>query len=383
MNATEKHFDGAAWTGIRDFLYLQNDNKVIFELRSIEDYEDLQGIDTILQQLSQDITFYHDSLENGTGSVRIDYATYQQKKQREIRFTKHPSFGEAFVTKEGETQRLKIERDTIRIIIKDISSPDMKVTLKTPDTVIPRFVSHVIYAVQITLVLNNYKDIGKIIAEKEVLLHAMDTFVKARAPKEKKLSFATPTSCIFKPYVSGRMNRSFRFVKYSGLLKSENPNPFGHALPTRRFAFYANMGAGLVRNSLVPEAEAGITWLSHFHEPDPLPYSFMSLYTSAHFFFSSDENRQHYISDNWFVNLEIGIAETTEILGLKTRSFSGGAGYLFLPKGDVFQGTTMKVFAGARLMSGLTLYPEVIATNNFKQIFPGITLKIFGFKREA
>jgi hypothetical protein len=148
-------------------------------------------------------------------------------------------------------------------------------------------------------------------------------------------------------------------------------------------AAYGNIGAGLIRNTLTPVADAGITLIRFHSFPFGADWSFTSFYASAAFFFAANEKGDQVVRENYFINIESGTNGTDDdFLGLRVRSISLGASYLFSQSGDYFKPVTLKAFMGFRLQSGITLLPEIIATNNFRQIFPGITLKVFGFKRE-
>lgn len=380
-SATENMFTAGAYLDLNDYVYLKS-GKVIFELRETEDYARLNGLDSILMQLQNDIGFYHDSLENGSGNVRIDYAVQPGKELRKLRFIKYPVRGEAFVINNDKTERLKIERDTIRVtatLVQELAVPSIYLV---GNKKIPGKPGKIMYEVQITVVLNNYKNLDKIIAERDVLYHAMDTLASVRTAKENKKYQLHQSSCIYHPYVNDSLGVGWRFKKFPYLIENEHGQIMEYRLPNRHIAFYANMGMGVTRNELTPSADAGLTYLKYVANSHT-EYFFTSLYVSSLFFFERDANRTFYVHDNWFVNIVSGNSFDKEILGLRLRGISVGGGYLIYGNGDYFRNTTIKIFSGLRLNSGLTLSPEVIATNNFKQIFPGMTLKIFGFKRES
>lgn len=381
LSATESLFTASAYLDLNDYVYLKG-GKVIFELRETSDYEQLSELDSILLQLRDDIGFYRDSLENGSGNVRIDYAVQPGKELRKMRFIKYPVRGESFVVSNDKTERLKIERDTIRIIATLTDNINLPSTYYVGNKKFPGKPGAILYKVQITFLLNNYNELDKIIAERGVLYHAMDTLAAVRTAKENKKYQFNQSACIYHPYVNDSLGVGWRFKKFPYLLEREYGQIYEYRLPNRHVAFYANMGLGVTRNELTPSADAGLTYLKYVANSHT-EYFFTSLYVSPVFFFERDASRTFYVHDNWFVNIVSGNSFDKEILGLKLRGISLGGGYLFYGNGDYFRNTTIKVFSGLRLKSGLTLYPEVIATNDFKQIFPGMTLKVFGFKRES
>jgi hypothetical protein len=372
LSKSEKMFNIAEVPNISDYVYLKN-GKMIFEMREVADYKYFKNLDSVLLQLRQDIAFYKDSLENGIGNVRIDYALQEGDKTRKVRFIKYNVIGDIFVIHHGETEHLKIEQDTIRIVIRNITGTQIKW----------------LYPVQVTFILNNYADIDKVITEKEVIRHAIDTLPLARTGREISRPWNNPSSCIYNPYrygkpgdsLTGKFSSQLHFVKYPHLLYNEYNQFNVFSIPDRKLAFYANIGTGVVRNTLSPNADIGFSLINTFRRGEHGRYAFESIYISPFFFFDRNNNGGFYTHDNWFINLEAGSTTDHEMLGVKIRGFSVGAGYLAQQSGSYFTGTTIKVFASAPLLNGITVSPELIATNNFKQIFPGINLKVFGIKR--
>ncbi len=379
---TKKTFNVTPLPNVEDFVYLKN-GKMIVEMQQIGDYKYLAKLDSILTQFTTDIAFYKDSLENGTGNVRIDYSLEHGKDYRQIRFLKHNPEGDIYVNRHGETERLKLEQDTVRIILQLI-----------PGTTIST--SRWLRSMQVTFVLNNYRDIEKIVSEKTVMLHAIDTLASVRGPAELDRAFTHPSSCIYRPYFARLTNDStpkfflknhiidkMYFVKFDHILKKEYGQYADVAgTPTHRFAAYGNIGVGIVRNTISPNAELGISYFNYGSYRNGKDYDYYTLFASPYFFFDRKPDGEYLVSDNWFINLQAGSSYDEEMLGVKIRGFSVGIGYLAVEKGNYFKANTFKAFCTVRLMSGVSICPELIATNNFKQVFPGITFKIFGVKRE-
>jgi hypothetical protein len=379
----DKTFNTTVLPNFKDFVYLKN-AKMIVDIINISDYKYLYNIDSVLVQFRKDIAFYKDSLENGTGNVRIDYVLNSSKEFKQIRFIKYRENNDIYVNRHGETERLKLEQDTVRVIMQNITG-----TAKP---------TYWMYPIEITFVLNNYTDIDKVIAQKTLIQHAFDTLVSVRTQREIKNPYRFPSSCIYKPYYSPssfdttymlrnpkvyeKYKSRMHFVKFNEVLKQEFGQFRSFGLPAHHVAAYGNIGAGLVRNTLSPSADLGISYINYYRRGQSRSYEFNTLFASSYFFFDRQADGQFLVSDNWFINIESGSSYDEEMLGVKIRGFSVGAGYLAWEKGNYFKGTTMKVFASVRLLSGLSICPELIATNNFKQIFPGLTFKIFGVKRE-
>jgi len=350
----DKRFTAPPYFKIQDVVSLDG-ARVLFELNDLKNYKSLAGLDTMLQQLGDDIAFYHDSLENGTAPVRIDYIVHTDKEYREIRFVKHQQNGDPFVKRNGNIERLKITDDTIRIL--------MKKEMEMPEHWKGKF-KHLpdLCLIQATFTLSRYSDIGHIIEQKSLLLHAIDTFISVRDARESTGYRKYAPHYTFRPYDTSTS------LKHRRLSKS---------VPQRKAAqFYVNVCAGVVRNTLIPFADIGVSMLD-LYPFERKHYFFTSLSASPFFFFERGGDRTYYMYDNWFVNLERGgVFEGDNALGFKARDYSYGIGYLAINNGSYFKDVTVKFFITATLVNGITLSPELIATNTFGQFFPGVTMKI-------
>src|SRR6185369_8920257 len=103
------------YINVLDYAYLPNKAKLIIELNNPAQYDELKNLDAVLKTFMQEIAFYKDSLENGSGSVRIDYALDEAYPFSKIRFIKHPADGDVFMNRHNDIARLKLEQDTVRI----------------------------------------------------------------------------------------------------------------------------------------------------------------------------------------------------------------------------------------------------------------------------
>ena len=83
------------------------------------------------------------------------------------------------------------------------------------------------------------------------------------------------------------------------------------------------------------------------------------------------------MNDNWFVNATIGSVEEHNVAGWFGKESTIGLGYLVFEKGGYFKNITFKVFTDLKITNWVTVVPEAIFSNDLKQIFPGITIKVF------
>ncbi len=346
---TEKTFN--VWdlqVNIRSTVTLK-EGKMILELQNVGDYANFMNMDSVLQVFRKDIAFYKDSLEtNNAGHVRIDYVMSPEYSFKKIRFKKYNADGDIFVNRTGDISRLKLEQDTVHIIIE-------KLLHKTK--------CNVSYSIQATFILDNYTDVDKIIANRDELHRIMDTIEKeSHSPKENKKGRYPEMTISYNPYHTGKNAMQKKWL--------------GSHSPTGYLTLHGNIGTGIIMNTIAPTAELGLVINSPWGHGSA-NYSFFRLYVSGHYFFERNADAGASIKDNYFVNFSLGSEYEKADKGWVGKVGDFGVGYLAWRKGNYFKGTTMKVFTDIKVMNGLTLSPEIISTNNFKQFFPGITLKIF------
>ena len=344
---------------IKDIVQLKQ-GKMILSMLNVKDYENFRNLDSILMNFRRDIAFYKDSLDAVAGGhVRIDYVISPEYSFKKIRFKKYDADGVIYINRTGEVSKLKLEQDTVRIIVEKLLYQS-KCTLP--------------YAIQATFILDNYTDVDKIIADRVELRRILDTL--EQVSQNKKAKQAEPShfpqfSIVYNPYYTGGKN----FNRYSWIVTDEN-KPYNTRHKGNFLTVDANIGAAIVMNTFTPQAEIGIsynqTWGVGRKE-----YSFYRLFTSSYYFFGRDANNNLLVQDNWFINAVVGSQYEDVAATWMGQVVDFGVGYLYAQKGNYFKGVTMKVFTDIRLKKGITLSPEFIMTNNFKQIFPGLTFKVF------
>jgi hypothetical protein len=370
---TEQTFNAQeSWIGIRDFVVLK-EGRMILELAQAQDYDDFRHLDSILQNFRRDIAFYKDSLNaNPTGHVRIDYVLNPEYSFKKIRFKKYDADGNIFMNQDGNISRLKFDQDTIRIIIQ--KSMEGIGRGKNGPCTFP-------YSIQATFVLGNYYDIDKVVAD-HALKGIIDTLVQTtKAKNQKKINrppyyyFVHPLSIVYNPYYSGE--GSLR--TYDRLMKNEYDimlNHLGNHLKEQYLSINPYIGMGLVRNTIAPMAEIGLQYNKRVGGSQNYR-DFFRVSAAPYFFFDKDAEGNYKTNDNWFINADIGSTYDGNEKGWLGKTVSFGAGYLVVQNGGYFKNTTFKIFTDMQVVQRFTIVPEIIFTNNFKQIFPGFTLKVF------
>ncbi len=350
----------------RHIVYLQNNAKMIFEMPNTDAYKKMRDLDSLVSIFAQDVAFYKDSLD-AAGHVKIDYVFTPDPMVRKLRFKKYTADGDLFIRNHGELSRLKVDRDTVTFLFEDTCCSkvlkDRKIPAQTTRTG------------AVTFYVNNYSDISELTRSKEMMHHIIDTLSENSATNKKK-PWDNYTTIVYKPYYFGK---SARFEKVKAVSDGDDEM---RGLPHRNQMLVGNasIGVGLLRNTLAPMAELYLELQDRWkwkHSNQDRYYSFYRVSASPYFLFDKNAKGEYTVNDNWFVNAEIGTEYDNKTFGVQSRRASIGCGYLFGPKGGYFQNTTFKVFTNIEILPKVTLSPELIITNDFKQVFPGITLKVF------
>ncbi len=382
MSKTDKTFsDITNEVRIRDYVYLK-EGKMILELDKGTDYQFLNNLNPMLRQFRKDIAFYKDSLGDNTGGVKIDYVVDAGHNYRQVRFKKHNPNGNSFVIKDNEVSKLKMEDDTVRILLH-VKEPEVTTVVRMGAAKRKKYKGQILepgrtisslgdstkkmllkYSTQKTLILtfclDNYTDIDKIIADSVAVSHTIDTL--ATVAQHVKSPIYTIG------YAPGK-TKDVRYTYWKYRKVNFQSNEKDLAKSGDQLVIDGGVGVGLVKNTLAPMGDIGIEISKHWRGLPTSGNSFLRLSTTPYFFFDKDAKNNTVVNDNWFVNLEFGYYNAKG----KNR-FSMGAGYLYAERGNVFQKQTYKAFVNMQL-GKITVSPEFICNDNFKQIYPGITLK--------
>jgi len=368
---TEANFNmPAEFVNIRDYAYLPNNAKMIVELVNAEQYKELVNINEVISKMMREISFYKDSLENGISSVRIDYAIDEEYPFNKIRFARHAADGDIFMTRTDEVSHLKLDQDTIRIYVRH--KP-----LKQAYGNGRRYPMYAYNFYQVTFCLNNYTDLAKIAGDTAMLRHTLDTLYTTKRRSTLANPHVNPSSSRYNPYATQTNVKprwvslsNVRFKQYGGLVESDNARNWEVLHRTDVLTSTGNLGMGLVRNTFAPYAEVGMAIVTHgkLRPGVDVPSKTFGLSIASYFMFERNATGNYDLYANNFVNAYASVAQDMTL----------GLGYLYWQQGGYFTGNTFKLLLNVKLLKkGLTLSPEIIVTDNFNQIFPGLTLKVF------
>ncbi len=383
-SSMERNFEmPELFINIRDFVHLPNKGRMVLELNNVGQYEELKGLDSVLRVLMQQIAFYKDSLANGSGQVSIYYTVDEAYSFSKIRFKKYAVEGDVYMHSGDDVAQLKLDQDTVRIYLRH-------------KPVLPRKADNwLLWAknydynhnnagmMQVTFYVNSYMDLGKIAMDGAGLRHALDTLAATKRKVTKMSPYKFPSSAVYDPYsVPGEdgglgddvTGNSVRYKQYRGLVKDEYAPKWSALSRSEALELYANVGVGLVRQTLAPVGDIGMSFTisgKRLYDNKFTSASIM-LYHSAYFFFEQQPNGDYLAKDNWFLNAAYRRNNTNGYVN------TVGVGYLYGRRGDYLKGTTMKVYVDVPLHKhGLTLSPELIITDDMRQVIPSVTLKVF------
>ena len=337
--------------------WIGQDNTMTVELNKISDYQKLQNLEALLAKAREDLAFVADTIRQCPEcSYRVDYRITDagMKNYRVQRYEPKGTF--LYEKENGVLKPYKPEPDTLRIVIR--SAIDRASNC------------------QVTLVLNRFANIDSLLAQHGKLNSVIDSFIKKSKPKnlareERWPSLHKMTIFAYRNYKD--TSKIFYDIRKNQVVQ----NTWDFERHRSTFNVQANIGAGFIRDKIAPVAELGITYILPGTKGSDVS-SLIGLYVSGYFGFEKDAQNKYTVNDNWFLNAELGDDGDNQFTDyIKTTRLTVGVGYLISQKGNYFQHTTMKLFMNIRIKNGITLSPEVISTNNFKQYFPGLTLKIF------
>ena len=352
----------------RHVAYLENGNKMTIELFYLDDYATLKNIDSLVRTVMQEIAFYKDSLDDlGTDNVRIDYAYTRDNRFKKIRFKRYNA-GNSFASLNGNVSALKLNQDTIRI---KISNEEAHI-YRCPSAAERWKQAEKTHPVQITFVLNSYSDINEL-AKRGVLNRIKDTFI-TRVNAENSLKNSSRYSTIFySPYAQEDL-----FVLKKDYLLSDEGEEGSRAMLAKSDVITGTfaVGAGLVRNKIAPNLNFGLSL--NIRKPGTNDdYKMYGVHASPYYFFNKQYDGKYRTYISWFINASYGNIYSSKS-DSKFNEVSFGLGYLINPDGAIFQKQTVKGFFNFVFRNNLAISPEVIATNNFRNIIPAVSFRFFG-----
>lgn len=161
--------------------------------------------------------------------------------------------------------------------------------------------------------------------------------------------------------------------RYSRNLKSDFP-----------FVMKFDAGGGLIRNKFSPVMEGGVVFIPQrqdYYSFQWIPAAaFISLTANRYYTFEQNPGGTASTTfNNTFLNLSLGNRFNTKLRSnLLFSEYEAGIGYLVEREGSYYGKNTFKLFGSVVTKSKfIRLTPEIYITDNFKEAFPGFSIKFF------
>ncbi len=174
-----------------------------------------------------------------------------------------------------------------------------------------------------------------------------------------------------------------RFKKNSELTHSDKSKFSKNVKSDIPFSLKFNLGGGLIRNKFSPVFEGGIVFIPQKQDYYSLQWlpaaAFISLTANRYYTFEQTiASTSSTTFNNTFLNLSLGNRFNTKLRSnLLLSEYEAGIGYLVERGGSYYGKNTFKLFASIVTKSKfIRLSPEIYVTDNFKEVFPGLSIKI-------
>jgi len=347
---TAKTFEPAPGSIRRIFtIELGKGNKMQVELPRIEDLDYLNGIDSLVRNYLEDIKPFKDSLSDELSSKRIDYLVDSTGKNK-IRIQRFQPKGSSFLISNGDIAALKLEQDTINILIP-VSYNTIHDSPKK--RVLTRY-CRLRFFINQASDLNNYAN--GFLKEKIEALRKSDQLRWARSDSEHwTISKGDNTIFASQPggYAAG--NSPGDFVQLHAVANLQNYKNY--------FDPSVSIGARAIISNKIFKYEIGLAWEKHF------------LFTK-----DLQGSLQAYRSN--FITLELGkkSLRPNEKGDVPHFNFADhlSLSYLLSQQGSLFDRHTFRLATGGVSLKNdrIKLEPLIYFHDFFKGVTPGFRLSL-------
>ncbi len=334
-----------------------------------ENFELFHNMDSILANCINDLSFFKDSL-NGDKRICVDYYCEAAGKGTKIRIKRYAQNGDIFWKKNDDIGKLKMEKDTLNILL-EIQPSELQ--LKNN-----KISWH--YTVSVQIIIDDINELPALMRKGFSYNKAIDSclnYLSTAWMKDKKINYEHPFTITYNKEKNGKIKVEYFANCIDDSVFGQSANVFNatHKPRTDFLTIGGNVGAGLIQNTISPYAEVGLTICHDYRRGERTFYG--NLFTSAYFTFNQ-QGDQTYIHKNLFANMEFGVNQNKNFYNWSGCNLSLGLGYLYKKEGNYFGDNTFKLFTSIKFKkNGVTLEPSLIMTDNFKRYYPSLTLKIF------
>jgi hypothetical protein len=313
-------------------IHLGGENRLVVPVQSVGELGSLSALNDLVKRLNADLSTVADSL-------------LQNKYAKTVLYRETAGGGRTLKvnTKAEERTELYVEKETG--LIKTLRRPDsVAVTLRNEQ---PLF--FILDSVQVMQRLTQ--------TDLDELVRQMEPDIRTQLAQRRKGSIIPYNG----PHVAVYENEKDGQRK---VLLRRKP------MELDQFAIFGNIGAGLVRDRLVPEIGLGLALLHNRGR-----HRYFGINGTMHYFFDRLDDGRYKMFINTFVTLEVAQSISRDHKLWQKL----GVGYLVSEQGGYFGKNTFKLtvdLTGRPRHGTLHLIPELILTDNFKTIFPGLRVGV-------
>lgn len=349
QSRTETMFNSAKVGTLKkrfDFL-LPAGNKMILEFTTDNQVDSLPNIDDLLQEVWKDLAALGDSLQTPLSNKRVDVVFSPVDKK--VRVRDYPQQGDVFRIKDGDVTQLKVEQDTLRIIL-----------FTRRASALSGFPGGQPY--YITFLVNHLNDIPALQKQTNIAT-TVALFKKDFAARRFKGSSASFTQY----YAAYDATKGVRLIPTKGAL-----NSYGRKIT---FIPYVQTGIQYLRGAWVPSAGAGIELT--IKPGENLENKFQLLW-EPYFFFDKDSLKKPSLQRNDFITFKY-LSYSKYNSGARVIEFrqTFSLGYLIRRSGNYFEPTTFKFSLPGLQTKNILLEPEFVFNDFFKNFSPSLKLTLF------
>lgn len=337
-NTTQNRFELPEGTVTRVFFIdLGKSDKIKLELSDLEDLDMLPNIDSLLQAFIVDVEPLKDSLADELTAKRIDYIIQPSGKNL-IRFQQFAATGSSYLADKGTIAALKLQQDTVNIILQANGSLPQFFNVKKPG----------IHFYRICFFVNNLSNLAsyKDQLQSHIELLKKDVTNKWKRQKDGMMHLKTAPSI----YSKGRGGQ----VGYNDYL-----------------TFNISADIQNYKNYFVPSLSASVIVVTN-RNSIKREFSFTG---ESHFTFARNDQGELQTFRNGFITL--GYSQTNKGQSGFSLNPSFSLGYLLRQRGDVYDKHTFRLgFGKVMLFNKVKLEPVVYFHDFFKNVTPGIRLSL-------
>jgi hypothetical protein len=329
-----------------DFVFPQG-NRMIIEISSESQVDSIPDVDQLIQSIWKDLQAVDDSLNSELTSKRIDVLLSGDKR---IRVQEFPQQGAVYRVKGDDITQLKVEQDTLHLILMTRSARKFQ-----------NFFPNELY--YISFLVNHISDIPEMLRQQPVM-PAINAFKEDFRNRKKIGQSSTSFIRYFAQYDVASAKRS---IPLKGDIRGVGQQ--------NNFIPYVQLGIQYIRGSWVPSAGAGVELIKRRGENLQRHYR---LFWEPYLFYNRDSLKSVSLNRNDFITFKYYNSSKYNN-GVKEIQFveNISVGYLIRRKGNEFEPVTFKFSLPGLQTKNVLLEPEFIFNKFIKDFSPSLKLTLF------